>query len=80
MGVRDAVIALQLTENLQRAELDALDQGAGYLEFFQARHGEMTVEEVLTKLITYGRSPEKLEKGLSDTVSDTVKIKVKTSR
>ena len=77
---RDAVIALQLTENLQRAALDAIDEGAAYLEFFQVRHGELTVGEVLSHFITYGRSPENLEKGISDTVSEIVNISGKSSR
>ena len=44
------------------------------------RHGELTVGEVLTKLIAYERSPEKLEKGLSDTVSEIVNISGKSQR
>ena len=77
---RDAVLALQLTENNQRADLDALDQGAAYLEFFRVRHGELTVEEVLNHLITYERDPKRVKTEIAETVSAIVKILGKSSR
>jgi hypothetical protein len=57
LEARNGNIALHLTGNLQRADPDAVDPGAAHLGFFRARHGEPSVEEVVTRSITHGRAP-----------------------
>jgi hypothetical protein len=77
---RDKVLALQLTENLQRAALDPIDEGAAYLEFLQVRHGELTVGEVLNHLITYQRDAKRVKTEIAATVAAIVDISGKSIR
>ena len=79
LGARER-IAVQVTENLHRKDLDALDQGAAFMKFFRVCHGEVTVGEVLNHFITYERDAKRLETEVAETVSAIVKISGKTSR
>jgi len=75
-------IALQLTENLQREDLNPIDQAKGILAFIQAKLPDKNydVDGMMSDLINYDRSPEYVSKGFSDTVSETSKISAKSTR
>ena len=63
-------IALQLTENLQREDLNPMDQAKGILAYIQAKHPDKgyNVDGVMSELVSYKRRPE----DLSDQVAPTV--------
>ncbi|MCX5811164.1 MAG: hypothetical protein NT178_01265, partial [Proteobacteria bacterium] len=55
-------IALQLTENLQREDLNPIDQAKGILAYIQAKHPEKgyDIDGVMSELVMYNRRPEDL--------------------
>ena len=65
------IIALQLTENLQREDLNPMDQAKGILAFIQARHPDKgyDVDGVMSELIKYDRKPELVSDELVATVA-----------
>ncbi|MCX5806147.1 MAG: ParB/RepB/Spo0J family partition protein, partial [Proteobacteria bacterium] len=75
-------IALQLTENLQREDLNPIDQAKGILTYIQAKHPDKgyNVDNFMADLVNYERSPDYLQDGVSDTLSETVNISGKSIR
>jgi ParB/RepB/Spo0J family partition protein len=73
---KDEILALQLTENLQRADLDPIDTARAVVGYFQARYPEEKpdAEEIINTLINLEREPQRVEKEVADTVSAMVKI------
>ena len=69
-------IALQLTENLQREDLNPMDQAKGILAFIQARHPDKNydVDGVMSDLVSYNRSPDYISQEISITVIEISKI------
>ncbi|MCX5813785.1 MAG: ParB/RepB/Spo0J family partition protein [Proteobacteria bacterium] len=63
-------IALQLTENLQREDLNPIDQAKGILSFIQAKHPDKgyDVDGVMSELVMYNRRPEDLPEEIAITV------------
>ncbi|MCX5813385.1 MAG: ParB/RepB/Spo0J family partition protein [Proteobacteria bacterium] len=63
-------IALQLTENLQREDLNPIDQAKGILSYIQARHPDKgyDVDGVMSELVRYTRKPETLSEEIVNTV------------
>jgi len=70
------IIALQLTENLQREDLNPMDQAKGILAFIQARHPDKgyDVDGVMSDLVSYNRSPDYISQEISITVIEISKI------
>ena len=64
------VIALQLTENLQREDLNPMDQAKGILSFIQLRHPdkEYELDGVMSALVSCTRRPEDLPGEVAKTV------------
>ena len=79
---KDEILAYQLTENLQREDLNPMDQAKGILAFVQAKHPDKgyDVKGVMSELVNYDRSPDYVPEGFSDTVSEIVSISAKTTR
>jgi ParB family transcriptional regulator, chromosome partitioning protein len=83
---KDEILAFQLTENLQREDLNPIDQAKGILAYFQARHPDTqadnvyNVDEVMSDLVSYNRSPEYVSDIFSATVAETLKISGKSIR
>ncbi|MCX5815907.1 MAG: ParB/RepB/Spo0J family partition protein [Proteobacteria bacterium] len=75
-------IALQLTENLQREDLNPMDQAKGILAYIQARHPDKgyDVDGVMSDLVKYEMRPESLIKEIVDTLSTTAEISGKSTR
>ncbi|MCX5810715.1 MAG: ParB/RepB/Spo0J family partition protein [Proteobacteria bacterium] len=63
-------IALQLTENLQREDLNPIDQAKGILSFIQLRHPdkEYELDGVMSALVSCTRRPEDLPGEVAKTV------------
>ena len=64
------VIALQLTENLQREDINPIDQAKGILAYIQAKLPvkNYDVDGVMSALVTYNRRPEDLQEEIATTV------------
>ncbi|MCX5811801.1 MAG: ParB/RepB/Spo0J family partition protein [Proteobacteria bacterium] len=79
---KDEILAYQLTENLQREDLNPIDQAKGILSFIQARHPNKgyDVDGVMSDLVNFERAPDYLSKEVSETFSETVEISGKTIR
>ena len=67
---KDEILAFQLTENLQREDINAMDLAKGILSFIQLRHPdkEYGVDGVIAALVNYNRRPEDLPKKVANTV------------
>ena len=69
-------IALQLTENLQREDLNPMDQAKGILAYIQAKLPDKgyDVDGVMNDLIKYDRRPDDLTKEVVETFSTISEI------
>jgi ParB family transcriptional regulator, chromosome partitioning protein len=79
---KDEIIALQLTENLQRADLDPIDTAQAVVGFIQARHAgeDVEVDGIINTMVTLEREPDRVPKEVADTVSAIVNISGKSLR
>jgi ParB family transcriptional regulator, chromosome partitioning protein len=79
---KDEILALQLTENLQREDLNPIDQAKGILAYIQAKHPDKgyNPDGVINELVNYDRRPEDLSKEIADTVSAISEIAGKSIR
>jgi hypothetical protein len=79
---KDEILALQLVENLQREDLNPIDQAKGIIAYIQAKHPDKgyNVDTLMADIVNYERSPDYLPDGVSDTLSETVKISGKSIR
>ncbi len=79
---KDEILAYQLTENLQREDLNPIDQAKGILAFIQAKHPDRNynLDGVMKELVNYDRGSEYAAEGFSETVSEIVEIVGKTTR
>jgi len=88
---KDEILALQLTENLQREDLNPIDQAKGILTYIQAKHPDprqdhsragngYDVDGVMNELVNYDRRPEDLSNEIADTLSATAEISGKSIR
>jgi ParB-like chromosome segregation protein Spo0J len=67
---QDEILSYQLTKNLQREDLNSMDQAKGIFTYIQAKHPDKgyDVNGVMSKLVSYKRRPE----DLSDKIAPTV--------
>ena len=79
---KDEILAFQLTENLQREDLNPMDQAKGMMAFIQARHQDKgyNVDTLMADLVSYEMRPEDLSKEIADTVSAISEIIGKSTR
>jgi ParB-like chromosome segregation protein Spo0J len=82
LAARDEFLALQLTENLQRADLDPIDTAGALVGFFRVRHEEegLDVDGIISAIMNLERDPERVKKEITDTVSVISKISGKSTR
>jgi len=73
-------IALQLTENLQREDLNPIDQAKGILAYIQAKHPDKgyDVAGVMSELVNYNRRPEDVSEEIAFTVNAIIEISAKS--
>ena len=73
-------IALQLTENLQREDLNPIDQAKGILAYIQAKHPDQgyDLDGVMSDLIKYNRKPDTLSEALVFTLNTIIEISAKS--
>jgi hypothetical protein len=77
---KDEILAIQLTENLQREDLNPIDQANGILAFFQAKHPDnvYNLDGVMSTLVSYSRRPEDLPEEIALTVRAIIEISAKS--
>ncbi|MCX5807996.1 MAG: ParB/RepB/Spo0J family partition protein [Proteobacteria bacterium] len=70
------IIALQLTENLQREDLNPMDQAKGILAYIQAKLPDKNydVDGVMSELVTYNRRREDAPEAFASTVDAIMEI------
>ncbi|MCX5815553.1 MAG: ParB/RepB/Spo0J family partition protein [Proteobacteria bacterium] len=75
-------IALQLTENLQREDLNPMDQAKGILAYIQAKHPDKgyDVDGVMSDLVNIIRASGYAPENFSATVAETLEISGKSIR
>lgn len=76
---KEEIIALQLTENLQRADLDPVDEANALLSYFQARHQDTDLDFAMNAFITMDRDPARLDQEAAATVAAIQKISGKSN-
>jgi len=79
---KDEILAVQLTENLQREDLNPIDQAKGILAYIQAKHPEKNynLDGVMSDLVSYEMRPGDISKEIADTVSAIAEISGKSIR
>jgi ParB-like chromosome segregation protein Spo0J len=77
---REEILALQLTENLQREDLDPIDTALAVVEYFQSRHGEkgFDVNGIIDTLINLERDPNRVKEEIAGTVTAILNISGKS--
>ena len=77
---KDEILALQLTENLQREDLNPIDQAKGILAFIQAKFPDKgyDVGGAMSELMWYMRKPEDISEEVVATVATTLEISGKS--
>ena len=67
---KDEILAYQLTENLQREDLNPMDQAKGIFAFIQAKLPDKgyDVDSLMSELVRYTRKPETLPEEVVKTV------------
>ncbi|MCX5809822.1 MAG: ParB/RepB/Spo0J family partition protein [Proteobacteria bacterium] len=73
---KDEILAYQLTENLQREDLNPMDQAKGIFAYIQAKHPDKNydVDGVMSDLVSYNRRPEDLPEEIALTVRAIIEI------
>lgn len=79
---KDEILALQLTENLQREDLNPIDQAKGILAYIQARHPDKgyDLDSIMSDLVRYDRRHEDMSEAVVETVSTVSEIVGKSIR
>ncbi|MCX5811438.1 MAG: ParB/RepB/Spo0J family partition protein [Proteobacteria bacterium] len=79
---KDEILAIQLTENLQREDLNPIDQAKGILAYIQAKYPDKgyNLDGVINELMNYNLKPEKVSETMTETVSVISKIAGKSTR
>lgn len=73
---QDQFITLQLTENIQREDLNPIDQARGILSYFQAKHPDKNyeVDGVTRELLNQKLKPEYVSDQISPTIGEIMEI------
>ncbi len=77
---KDEILAYQLVENLQREDLNPIEQAKGILAYIQAKHPDKNydVDGVISVLVSYNRRPEDLPEEIANTLLAIAKISAKS--
>jgi ParB family chromosome partitioning protein len=79
---KDEILAYQLTENLQREDLNPMDQAKGILAYIQAKHPDKgyDVAGVMSELVSYDRRPDGVSDAIAATVAAILEISGKSTK
>jgi ParB-like chromosome segregation protein Spo0J len=76
---KEEIIALQLTENLHRENLNPIDEANALFAYMKNRHPNMELDAIMNWLIDYNRDPGRLESGFTTTVVVTAQLSGKSA-
>jgi len=76
---RDEIIALQLTENLHRENLDPIDEANALYAYIKSRHPDMDLDAVVNGLILYNRDQKRIDHEFVITVITTSQLSGKSA-
>ena len=73
---KDEILAFQLTENMQREDLNPVDRAKGVLAYVQTKHPDKgyNLDGVLSELVNVTRTPDYASEAVSFTVKEVSKI------
>ncbi|MCX5806850.1 MAG: ParB/RepB/Spo0J family partition protein [Proteobacteria bacterium] len=79
---KDEILAYQLTENLQREDLNPIDQAKGILTYIQAKHPDkgFDVNGVMNELVSYDRRPDGVSAEIAATFAAILEISGKSTK
>jgi ParB-like chromosome segregation protein Spo0J len=75
---KEEIIALQLTENLHRENLDPIDEANALFAYIKSRHPSMDLDAVINGLILYKRDQSRTENEFVPTVGTTSQLSGKS--
>ncbi|MCX5854734.1 MAG: hypothetical protein NTZ24_09260, partial [Deltaproteobacteria bacterium] len=75
---KEEILAIQLTENLQRENLDPIDEANALSAFMKEKHPALEIDGMMNAFVQYNRDQSKLEKTLSTTVVGIANISGKS--
>jgi ParB-like chromosome segregation protein Spo0J len=75
---KEEIIALQLTENLHRENLDPIDEANALFVYIKNRHPNMDLDAVINGLILYNRDQSRVENEFVTTVITTAQLSGKS--
>jgi ParB family transcriptional regulator, chromosome partitioning protein len=79
-ATKEDIITLQLIENLDRENLDPIDEANAYLEFLRTKTGAIGPAGIISLIMTYDRDPERVEKAFAANFAAISKITGKSTR
>ena len=72
------VISIQIIENMQREDLNPVDQANAVLDYLKALHPELDLGGVISAMITLARAPGRVESKLAASLAASVKMSGKS--
>ena len=73
-------ISIQLVENLNRENLNPIDEARAYLNFFQTKVGPLDADGMMSNIVTYERDPARVDKAFAANFAAITKITGKSPR
>ena len=74
------IITLQLIENLDRENLDPIDEATAYFEFLRTKIGAIDMEGIINSIMTYERDPGRVKNEFTANFAVITKITGKSTR